>query len=330
MLEYDQMWGKKGILREMELISVLMPTYNVEKFVGEAVESILSQTWTNFEFIIVDDCSQDNTYEILQSYTAKDSRIKLYRNDVNSKICKTLNRALKHAKGEYIVRMDGDDLSTPDRFEALYQYLQQHPDVDLVGSNTITINEDGVELGRKSYLLHNRAIQLGNRYMTAIAHIWMARRKVYNELHGYRDIPYAEDFDFLLRGKIKGFRYANVDKYLYSVRHRNGNTVSSNGLVQRKTVAYVKKIHRLERLDKQNHFNVDEYKTCISCSQDEQEAYYHAALLLSAAIKNKSNKMMMISRTIRAALSSSYIFSYLIDATMVRIIKKMENHGLLK
>lgn len=228
----------------MELISVLMPTYNVEKFVSEAVESILGQTWTNFELIIVDDCSTDHTYDILKKYAAADGRIRLFRNDINSKICKTLNRALSQAKGQFIVRMDGDDISSPDRFEKLYRYLQIHPDVDLVGSNTIAIDENGRELGRKDYLLHNKAIQIGNRYMPAIAHIWMARRKVYDELNGYRDIPYAEDFDFLLRGTIKGFRYANVDEYLYSVRHRNGNTVSSNGLVQRKTANYVKKIHR--------------------------------------------------------------------------------------
>lgn len=313
----------------MELISVLMPTYNVERFVGEAVESILNQTWTNFEFIIVDDCSTDRTYDILKKYAAKDSRIRLFRNDINSKICKTLNRALSQAKGQFIVRMDGDDISSPDRFEKLYRYLQIHPDVDLVGSNTIAIDENGRELGRKDYLLHNKAIQIGNRYMPAIAHIWMARRKVYDELNGYRDIPYAEDFDFLLRGTIKGFHYANVDEYLYSVRHRNGNTVSSNGLVQRKTANYVKKIHHYERIDGNNHFDKDEYKKFISCSKREQDAYYNAAVILSYAIRNKKNKKRMFLYTIKAALSSPYVFYYLVDAVAMRVIKKMEVHGLL-
>lgn len=313
----------------MELISVLMPTYNVENFIRQAVGSILNQTWNNFEFIIVDDCSQDRTYEILSEYADKDSRIKLYRNDTNSKICKTLNRALAHASGKYIVRMDGDDVSSPDRFEKLYRYLQVHPDVDLVGSNTIAIDENGVELGRKDYLLHNKAIQIGNRYMPAIAHIWMARRKVYDQLNGYRDIPYAEDFDFLLRGTIKGFHYANVDEYLYSVRHRNGNTVSSNGLVQRKTANYVKKIHHYECIDGNNHFDKDEYKKFISCSKKEQDTYYNAAVILSDAIRNKKNKRKMFLYTMKAALSSSYVFYYLVDAVAMRVIKKMEVHGLL-
>lgn len=313
----------------MELISVLMPTYNVERFVGEAVESILNQTWTNFEFIIVDDCSTDRTYDILKKYAAKDSRIHLFRNEINSKICKTLNKALSHAKGQFIVRMDGDDISQPDRFEKLYDFLQDHPNVDLVGSNTITIDEAGKELGRKAYLLHDRAIQMGNRYMTSIAHIWMARKKVYDILKGYRDIPYAEDFDFLLRGELQGFHYANVEDYLYSVRHRNGNTVSTNGLVQRKTANYVKKIHHYERIDGNNHFDKDEYKEFISCSKREQDAYYNAAVILSYAIRNKKNKRKMFLYTMKAALSSSYVFYYLVDAVAMRVIKKMEVHGLL-
>lgn len=313
----------------MDLISVLMPTYNVEKYIRQAVESVLEQTWKDFEFIIVDDCSQDKTYKILTEYAQKDERIKLYRNNVNSKICKTLNRALAYSKGNYIVRMDGDDISAPNRFERLYQYLQQHSDVDLVGSNTISIDENGIEFGRKSYLYQNRAIQIGNQYMPAIAHIWMARRNVYDELCGYRDIPYAEDFDFLLRGEIKGFHYANINEYLYSVRHRNGNTTSSVGLIQRKTADYVKKIHRYECRDGKDHFDKEEYRKSIVCSKQEQENYCNAAILLSNAIKHKSNKKDMIVLTIKAAMLSPYLFHYLIDAIKMRIIKRMEMHKLV-
>ena len=78
----------------MDLVSVIMPTYNVEKYVGEAIESILNQTYENFEFIIVDDCSTDSTYEICKKYANQDSRIKLYKNSENLKISKTLNFAL--------------------------------------------------------------------------------------------------------------------------------------------------------------------------------------------------------------------------------------------
>ena len=207
--------------------------------------------------------------------------------------------------------------------------MQQHSDVDLVGSNTISIDENGTEFGRKSYLYQNRAIQIGNQYMPAIAHIWMARRNVYDELCGYRDIPYAEDFDFLLRGEIKGFHYANINEYLYSVRHRNGNTTSSVGLIQRKTADYVKRIHRYECRDGKDHFDKEEYRKSIVCSKQEQENYCNAAILLSNAIKHKSNKKDMIVLTIKAAMLSPYLFHYLVDAVKMRIIKRMEMHRLV-
>lgn len=313
----------------MELISVLMPTYNVERFVGEAVESILNQTWTNFEFIIVDDCSTDRTYDILKKYAAKDSRIRLFRNDINSKICKTLNRALSQAKGQFIVRMDGDDISEPTRFEKLYNYLERHKDVDLIGSDLITIDEDDHEVGRTTRLRNDKAIRMGNHYISSVAHSWMTRREVYDKLDGYRNIPYAEDYDLLLRGELQGFRYANLNEYLYRMRIRTGNTVSTNGLVQRKTVSYVKYLHRLESKDMKNHFEEQEYRNFISCTEEEKKKYYDAALILDRAIKNKKNKKDMLFYTVKAALSSSYVFSYLIDAVAVRIIKQMEIRGLL-
>ena len=308
---------------KVELISILMPTYNVEKFVKEAVESILNQTWANFELIIVDDCSSDKTYEILSSLAQKDSRIQLYRNEQNSKICKTLNRALSYTRGKYIARMDGDDISTPDRLGKLYQYLNDHPEIDLIGSNVITIDENGKEIGRKSYIYSDKGIKLGNRFMPCIAHIWLARRKVYDQLSGYRDIPYAEDFDFLLRGELLGFTYANVKDYLYYVRIRNGNTGSSNGLIQRKTADYVKKLHRLESKSRKNEFNKEQYEKAVYCTEDEKSRYIKAAMILNQAIMNKKYPLKMLIYAIKAACETKYIFRYLLDAIAIRAIKKM-------
>lgn len=306
----------------MKLISVLMPTYNVEKFIGAAIESILTQTWKNFELIIVDDCSTDHTYDILKEYAAKDSRIQLYKNEINSKICKTLNKALYHAKGEFIVRMDGDDVSLPDRFERLYQFLVDNPQVDLVGSNVITIDEDGKEIGRKSYIYTNEGIKRGNKYMPCIAHIWMAKKKVYEELSGYRDIPYAEDYDFLLRGELKGFKYANIEDFVYCVRIRNGNTGSSNGLVQRKTANYVKLLHKQELKSQKDEFSIDSYKAAIYCTEKEKEKFMFSAQMLLKAIMNKNNVILMLFYALVAACTSKYEFQYLLDSLRIRMIAK--------
>ncbi|WFT52817.1 glycosyltransferase family 2 protein [Acinetobacter baumannii] len=108
---------------EQPLISVLIPVYNVEAFVKEAVSSICNQTYKNIEIIVVDDCSTDNTYNIVAELAIIDPRIRLYKNDKNSKIVKTLNFALEQAKGEFIARMDGDDISTPERLEKQLEFL---------------------------------------------------------------------------------------------------------------------------------------------------------------------------------------------------------------
>ena len=133
-------------------ISILMPTYNVETFVEEAVRSILSQTYQNFELIVVDDCSTDNTFTILQDLAEEDDRIILEHNEKNSKICVTLNKAWSLAKGDFIARMDGDDISMPERFSVLLSFLNDHPDIDLVGSQVISIREDGEVISKKQYL----------------------------------------------------------------------------------------------------------------------------------------------------------------------------------
>ena len=93
------------------LVSVIIPCYNAEKYVESAIRSIMNQTYKNLEIIITDDCSTDDTLEILQKLAKEDSRIKLYKNETNLKIVKTLNNMISQANGKYIARMDADDIS---------------------------------------------------------------------------------------------------------------------------------------------------------------------------------------------------------------------------
>ena len=116
------------------MISVVMPVYNAEKYVAEAVESILQQTYTDFEFIIIDDCSTDNSYGILQTYAAKDIRIRLFKNDVNNKLPNTLNFGIAQSNGKYIARMDADDISLPERFAKQVEFMESHPEIGVCGT----------------------------------------------------------------------------------------------------------------------------------------------------------------------------------------------------
>ena len=303
----------------MDLISVLIPTYNVERYVEQAIRSILEQTYSNIELIIVDDCSTDNTYQILEKLSKEDSRIKLQKNEENLKICKTLNKGLSVASGNYIARMDGDDVSRPDRLEKLKTFLDNNPEIDLVGSQTELIDEDGRVLSQKKHLRTPRFITFGNKFMCSVLHIWLCRREVYDRLGGYREIPYSEDYDFLLRGENAGFKYANIEDYVYEVRTRQGNTATTNGLVQRKTAQYVQQIHKLEKAGKKG-FDPIGHKRAVHCNQKENERYIRANQTLSVALDRSNNKARRIYHAAKAALCSKYMFRYLVAATVSRML----------
>lgn len=125
------------------LISVIMSNFNTpEEYLREAIESVLNQTYNNFEFIIIDDCSTDNSLEIIKTYT--DERIVILKNDENLGITKSLNRGLKIAKGEFVARMDADDICLPERFEKQVEYLREKPEVVVCGTG-VELFGDGAD-----------------------------------------------------------------------------------------------------------------------------------------------------------------------------------------
>ena len=114
------------------LVSVVMPVYNPGKYLVDAIDSILSQTFSNFEFIIVDDASTDGSWKIIKSFAKKDSRIIAFKNKINLGVSLTSNIAISQARGKYIARMDSDDVSTLDRLQKQVDFLKQHPDTCLL------------------------------------------------------------------------------------------------------------------------------------------------------------------------------------------------------
>jgi len=133
------------------LVSIVMPVYNAAEFLRESLDSILSQTYCNWELIAVDDASSDNSYQILMQYADADSRIKLYKNRNNLGVSKSANKAISKAKGEYIARMDSDDIMFPDRLEKQLKYLQKHDDVLVVGMQCKFVNSRGDITGNKIF-----------------------------------------------------------------------------------------------------------------------------------------------------------------------------------
>ena len=132
-----------GGLANARTLSVVMPVYNGERFVAEAIESILRQTWRDFEFIIVDDGSTDGTRDILAGYAQSDERVRVLQQPENRGLAAALNVGCMAASGGLIARMDADDISLPDRFEKQLAFLRDNPRVGVVGAAVQLIDETG-------------------------------------------------------------------------------------------------------------------------------------------------------------------------------------------
>lgn len=203
-------------------ISILMGIYNCAPTLKEAIDSILAQTYTNWELIMCDDCSTDNTYEIAEQYQQQyPDKIILLKNEKNSRLAFTLNHCLEAATGEYVARMDGDDISVPERFEKQVAFLKSHPDIVLVGTAMQRFSDNG-SLGAIAYCeeFPNKDTPYKKGLVFNHATI-LAYRSVYNELGGYTVSPRTvrgQDRDLWYRFLAAGYKGANLQEPLYMVR----------------------------------------------------------------------------------------------------------------
>src|ERR1700752_3454291 len=130
--------------KKVSLVSVIMPAYNCEKYVKKAIDSILNQTYSNFELLIADDCSKDSTKNIIDSYT--DNRIKRFHNETNMGYLQASNKLFKECEGDFITFQDADDYSAPNRLELLISFLEKNSSYSCVGSNVIKVDDSDNEL----------------------------------------------------------------------------------------------------------------------------------------------------------------------------------------
>lgn len=202
----------------MPKISVLMGVYNCEKTVAAAIESIQKQTFSDWEFIICDDGSVDNSISIVKEYAKNDKRIIALENDQNHGLPYTLNRCLEKASGEYCARMDADDLCDPTRFEKQVQFLDSHPEFGFVCTRMKRFDEQGFyELNRapgKTQPTKKDLIK-GSPFSHASA---MIRKIAYDAVGGYRDLKRVqgdEDYDLWFRLYAKNFFGYNIEERLY-------------------------------------------------------------------------------------------------------------------
>ena len=183
-----------GIDMKSPKVTVLMSVYNGEKYLCEAIESILNQTFTDFEFLIINDGSTDKTSEILQSY--RDSRIRIIDNEGNIGLTKSLNKGLRMARGEYIARMDADDVSMPERLEMQIEFIWDNPDVGLVGCWVDVVDVNGIKIDRWELPETHGYIKWRLLFGNCIAHpASLFKTDLAQMLGGYDEkIKYAQDY----------------------------------------------------------------------------------------------------------------------------------------
>lgn len=238
------------------VVSILMPVFKTAPYLREAMDSILSQTFEDFELIVLDDCSPDNAEEILDTYV--DSRIVRYRGEKNVGLSNILNVGIGMARGKYIARMDSDDLSLPDRLQIQVDFLETHPEIDLVSAGMrlfgakeeVWIRERNPEKVKIEALFHSPILHASS--------VWRRDRFEENGLRFRQEMVPSEDYDLWTRAMVKGLQLVNLPQVLYEYRIHSAQVTTNTALTAEK-----------DRLVQQNYLR----DTLPSLSEKNREAF---------------------------------------------------------
>lgn len=206
------------------MISVVMPVYNSEKFLSSAIESILNQSFSEFEFLIFNDASTDNSKQIINDYLKIDNRIKFHDSSINKGYSYLLNESLKYLNYNYLARMDADDISDKLRFEKQYDFLKKNQEYSVVGSFINIIDETDHFIRKSKYPINDYDIKKSLKEFSTFAHpSTMINTSYLNKIGGYRTIfEPAEDYDLWIRlSKISKLK--NIDEYLLNYRQHSSS-----------------------------------------------------------------------------------------------------------
>ncbi len=214
------------------IVSILMPVYKTAPYLREAMDSILSQTFTDYELIVLNDCSPDNADEILDIYS--DPRIVRYKREKNVGLSNILNVGLEMARGKYIARMDSDDLSYPDRLRIQVEYLESHPDIDLVSvgmqlfgaKDDVWVREPNPEKVKINALFHSPILHASS--------MWRRERFEENGLRFRQEMVPSEDYDLWTRALVKGLKLVNLRQVLYKYRIHPAQATTRTDLTSEK------------------------------------------------------------------------------------------------
>lgn len=212
------------------LVSVIMPAYNGEKYIQEAIDSVLEQTYENWELIIIEDASADHSMEIIKRY--QDKRIRLFCNEQNKGIAESTNRGIQESRGKYIALLDDDDIAEKDRFTLQVNYLETHSEIDILGGRTTVIDTSGKVIDYSGIPRNNP------KYIKAVLlfccmDFWnstaMIRREFIEKFHLYYENGYygIQDFKFYMESSKVG-NISTIPQFLLKHRLHSGNETDRN------------------------------------------------------------------------------------------------------
>ncbi len=221
------------------LISVILATYNGANFISEAIDSVLNQDYKNIELIIIDDASTDSTSQILEKYVKRDKRIRLFRNETNLKLVGSLNRGISLSKGDYIARIDDDDIwCNREKLSKQFEKLYNNPKLGIIGTFGNFIDENGKLTGNAiKHAIDAQSVRQWFWFKNQLIHTSLLAKKEAIINAGWYDQRwlYVEDFDLWLRILANWYDIENIAELMINYRIRSGNTTA-------------KKYHRMQCL----------------------------------------------------------------------------------
>ncbi len=274
------------------LLSVLMPVFNSERFVAEAIESILTQTFKDFEFLILDDASTDRSFEIIKDFENKDPRIKVYQNEKNLGVVASRNKLINLSKGKYIAWIDSDDVAIETRLKKQVNFLEAHPEIGMTGAYPIIIDENGKKIRKWWFETDPQKLKIELFFHSPFLSSSIVIRKSALPQNYYDSrFPVAEDFD--LYSKIaEGFDIANIPEFLVKYRiNSKGLSKSNTEKMERLSVQVIREhAERLGiKLEENTIKNLRKAKTSLKITSEEVTEIEKSLTLLKNLLLAKND-----------------------------------------
>lgn len=294
-------------------ISVIMSVYNGETYLAEAIESVINQTFKNWELIVINDCSTDSTSEILAGFASKDERIKVHTNEVNLKLPSSLNKAISLSIGKYIARMDADDICLPDRLEKQYKFMEENREIDMSSCRFMTVKNGVYMSGGAGGRCDNKTLRTMLLVANPILHPGViAKAEVMKKLGYDTTLTCTEDLELWTRMAMENFKMQILPECLLIYRLHD-KQITSTTLERQHT----------EVLKIQNKY----YASLLEAMDKEMQEFYIDGIYFRKNVD--LDKFLQYVRWIRTAACKK-IGKDTINYALLEILAEYKRNGLPK